>query len=162
MLGSQTCPAHGKGYGSRFSSNAPSLSLLLADFKIQECEQCLSSSSVLMFLMVNEKLVRSTKECFLEVAQVLSVCVYFCFGMCCASFSTGSRDGSLAPPFLERTDSPTRMMLAPQETPAYCGCGVGPWVCGRLSEVNERSAPFTYAGICKVRPRLMQPKFELL
>lgn len=110
---------------------------------------------------LNEEIVRSTKKCFLEVAKVLSVCVYFSFGLCCASFSTGSRDGSLAPPFPERADSPARMVLAPREPPGCCACGVGPRVCGWLSEEKERSAPFVCAGVCKINPRLMQPKFEL-
>lgn len=105
---------------------------------------------------LNEELVRSTKKCFLEVAKVLSGCVYFSFGLCYASFSTGSRGGSLAPPFLERADSPARMV-----PPGCCGCGVGPWVCGRLGEARERSSPFSYADTRKVRPRLIQPKFEL-
>lgn len=48
---------------------------------------------------------RSTKKCFLEVAKVLSVCNYFPFGLCYASISAGSRDGSLTPPFPERADS---------------------------------------------------------
>lgn len=104
---------------------------------------------------------RSTKKCFLEVAKVLSLRVYFSFGLCCASFSIGSRDGSLAPPFLGTADSPARMVLAPRGPRGCCGCGVGPWVCGRLSGTKEGSEPFSCAGIRKVRPRLMQPKFEL-
>lgn len=89
------------------------------------------------------------------------MCVYFSFGLRCASFSTGSRDGNLAPLFLEGADSSARMVLAPREPPGCCGCRVSPWVCGRLREAKERSAPFSYTGIHKVRSRLMQPKFEL-
>lgn len=104
---------------------------------------------------------RSTKKCFLGVAKVLSVCVYFSFGLCCASFSTVSRGGSLALPFPGRADFPARTVLVPRMPPGSCGCGVDAWVCGMLSRAKKRSAPFSYAGICKVRPRLMQPKPEL-
>lgn len=71
------------------------------------------------------------------VRYCLSVFIFF--RLFYASFSIGSRDDSLAPPFLERTDFPARMVLAPQVPPGCCGSGVGPWMCGRLSEARERS-----------------------
>lgn len=88
------------------------------------------------------------------------MCLFFFWTVLCL-IQHCEQGCSLAPPFLERADSSARMVLAPQEPPGCCGCGVGPWVCAKLSEAKERSAPFSCAAIKEVRPRLMQPKFEL-
>lgn len=110
---------------------------------------------------INEELVRSTKKCFLEVAKALSLRVYFFFWtvLCLIQhWKQGWQPGSSLP-----RDSwfPCQDGAGTTRASWLLCCGVGPWVCGRLSGTKERSAPFSCAGIRKVSPRLMQPKFEL-